>query len=104
MRFYKLGILFTIVLFFLSCSTTTSVSFLCNEEDLQIYVNDDYVGTGLVRYIVPKNVTTAVVECKKDGVTIYTKNYYIKGHNNELFDIIIPKSNTYSSDRQIHSK
>ena len=94
----------TFILLFVSCSSTTSVSFLCNKDDLQIYVNDDYVGTGLVHYVAPKDVTTANVECKKNGVTIFTRNYYIKGHNNELFDIIIPESNTYSSDRQFHSK
>ena len=92
------------MLFFLSCTSTTNISFLCNDEDLQIYVNDDYVGTGLVHYSAPKNVTTANVECKKDGITVYSRNYYIKGHNNELFDIIIPETKTYSTDRQIHSK
>ena len=87
-----------------SCASATSVSFLCENEDLQIYVNDQYLGTGLVRYTAPKGVTTAVVECKKDGITIYSKDYYIKGHNNTLFDIKVPDYNSYSSDRQIHSK
>lgn len=87
-----------------SCASSTSVSFLCEKEDLQIFVNNEYVGTGLVRYTAPKGITTAEVECKKNGITIYSKNYYIKGHNNALFDIKVPDYNTYSSDRQIHSK
>ena len=94
----------TILLAFSSCASTTSVSFLCDQEDLQIYVNDDYVGTGLVNYTAPRGVTTAEVECKKDGITVFSRNYYIKGHNRELFDIHIPQNNSYSSDRFIHSK
>ncbi len=93
-----------IILLLESCSSTTTVSFLCNQEDLQIYVNDDYVGTGLVQYTAPKGVTTAEVECKKDGITVFSRNYYIKGHNRDLFDIHIPQYNSYSSDRIIHSK
>lgn len=94
----------TLILIIESCSSTTTVSFLCNQEDVQIYVNDDYVGTGLVHYTAPKNVTTADVECKKDGITIFTRSYYIKGHNRELFDLNVPERMTYSSDTQIHSK
>lgn len=95
----------TIPLFvFSSCSTATSVSFLCNDRDIQIYVNDTYLGKELVTYTAPKGVTTADIECKRDGVTIFTKSIYIKGSNGRLFELTIPNYNTYSSDRQIHSK
>lgn len=87
-----------------SCASTISVGFLCKNEELHIYVNNEYVGTGLVKYVAPKGVSIAEVECKKDGLTVFTKNYYIKGHNNDLFDIIIPNYNSYSSDRLIRSK
>ena len=89
---------------FIGCASTTSVSFLCKQDNIQIYVNNEYVGNGLVRYTAPKGVTTAEVECKKDGITVFTKNFYIKGHNNVLFDLNIPEYNSYSSDKQIHSK
>lgn len=93
-----------VAMFLTACASAISVSFLCDDEDLQIYVNNQYVGKGLVRYTAPKDVTTAVVECKRDGITIYTKDYYIKGNNNALFDIKIPNNNSYSSDKQVHSK
>ena len=99
---FLFGSIFTLGI--MSCSTSTTVSFLCDQEDLQIFVNNEYVGTGLVSYTAPKEITTAEVECKKDGVTEFTKNYYIKGHNRELFDIKIPIENSYSSDKMIHSK
>lgn len=89
---------------FFACASPTSVSFLCDNEDLQIYVNNEYVGKGLVRYTAPKGITTAEVECKDNGVTVYSKTYYIKGYNNALFDIKVPQHNYYSSDRQFHSK
>ena len=102
---FCISIFFIVVsLTFTACASSTSVSFLCENEDLQIFVNDECVGKGLVRYTAPKGVTTADVECKKDGITIYSKSYYIKGYNNALFDIKVPNYNSYSSDRQIHSK
>lgn len=89
---------------FSSCSSSTTVSFLCNNRDLQIYVNDTYIGQELVTYTAPKGVTTADIQCKKDGITVYTKSIYIKGYNRHLFEINVPDNNSYSSDRQIHSK
>lgn len=92
------------ILLLLACNTMTTVSFLCQQEDLQIYVNQEYVGKGLVHYSAPKGINIAHVECKKDGITVYERTYNIKGANRILYDIHIPDHNTYSSDRQIHSK
>lgn len=89
---------------FESCGGLTSVSFLCDERDVQIYVNDNYVGEGLVSYTFPKAVTTAELVCKRNGNIVYTQTYSIKGRNNNLIEIQIPKDLFYSSDRQIHSK
>lgn len=97
-------VVFFLTVAFSSCSSSITVSFLCNNRDLQIYVNDTYVGQELVTYTAPKGVTTADIQCKKDGVTVYTKSIYIKGNNMRLFEINVPESNFYSSDRQIHSK
>lgn len=97
------------VVFFLamvstSCSSSTTVSFLCNNRDLQIYANDIYLGQELVTYTAPKGVSAVDIQCKKDGITIYTKNIYIKGNNKRLFEINVPSSMNYSSNSQIHSK
>lgn len=98
------AIVLFIAMAFSSCSSSTTVSFLCNNRDLQIYVNDTYIGKELVTYTAPKGITTADIQCKKDGITVYTKSIYIKGNNNQLFELNVPESNFYSSDRQIHSK
>ena len=104
MRHYRLFIFLVVIITFSACASTTTVNFLCKQDNIQIYVNDEYVGNGLVKYTAPKGVTTAEVECKRDGITIYSKSFYIKGQNNVLYDIIIPEYNSYSSDKQIHSK
>lgn len=92
------------VVMFFSCTTNTTISFLCNQDDVQIFVNDTYVGTGLVYYNAPQGVTTADVVCKKDGQTVFTRSYYIKGNNRKMFELNIPTVRTYSSDKFIHSK
>lgn len=87
-----------------SCAGGTSVSFFCKHDDLKIFVNGEELGVGLVNYVAPRGIKTAEVECRKDGITVYQRNYYIKGCNHRLFDINVISDNTYSSDRQIHSK
>lgn len=96
--------LFAVLSLLTTCAETKSVAFLCQQEDLQIYVNQEYVGTGLVYYKVPPNVRTAHVQCWKDGEIVYERNYDIRKSNRRLFDIHIPNYQTYSSDLQIHSK
>lgn len=97
--------LFAATILATSCSSTqTTVSFLNDDKDVQIYVNGEYVGTGLVSYTFPKEVTTADVECKRNGSVIFTRSYNIKGLNNRLLELNIPNDLFYSSDRQIKSK
>lgn len=89
----------------ISCgSTETSVSFLCNNHELEIYVDNNYVGQGLVSYTAPKGVQEVEVTCKKNGLPVYSKNYYIKGHNRQLFDLKVPNNVYYSNDRKKLSK
>lgn len=104
MKKIKTLISFIVGAMILTSCGATSVSFLCNRDDLEIYVNNEYVGKGMVTYTLPSQVTTAEVECKKDGITVFSRKYYVKGSNGKLFDINVPDNQTYSSDRQIHSK
>lgn len=94
----------TLVLFstFLgSCATSIPVSFLCNEQHIEIYVDEEYVGRGLVNYIVPKGTDYIKVSCRENGVEIYERNYYVKGKKNQLFELNIPKDYRYSSGQQV---
>ena len=100
-----IAFLFTTTFLAISCSSSqTTVSFINEDKDVQIFVNGEYVGTGLVRYTFPKEVTTADVECKRNGSVIFTRSYNIKGLNNMLLELNIPNELFYSTDRQTKSK
>ena len=87
-----------------SCVNTTTISFLCNENDAQIFVNDNYIGKGLATYTFPKEIATAEVICKQDGKVTYAQSFHIKGQNKRLIEINIPNNQFYSLDRHNHSK
>lgn len=100
----RLGILSTFMFVLVSCVSTTSVSFLCDNQDLEIYVNEEYVGKGLVTYTAPKHISVAEVCCKKGGVPVYTRSYNLRGLNRRLIDLKVPSSMGFSSESIIHSK
>lgn len=91
------AILVTMMLLFSSCSSSISISLLCDEPSVEIYVNDDYVGRGLVSYTSPKGQDEIRVSCRENGVEVYSRSFYIKGKNNQLFELTIPKDYKYSS-------
>lgn len=87
--------------FLVSCATSIPVSFLCNEQHIEIYIDEEYVGRGLVNYVVPKGTDYIKVSCRENGVEIYERNYYVKGKKNQLFELNIPKDYRYSSGQQV---
>ncbi len=86
---------------FSSCATNTPISLLCDEQHLEIYINEEYVGRGLINYVVPKGSNYINVSCRENGIEIYNRNYYVKGKKNQLFELNIPKDYHYSSGQQI---
>lgn len=87
-----------------SCVTSTPISLLCNEQHIEIYVDGEYVGQGLVNYVVPKGTEHITVSCKENGIDIYSRNYHVKGKKNQLFELNIPKDYRYSSEQQVKSQ
>ena len=69
MKTFKFIGLFITITIFISCATSIPISLLCNEQHIEIYVDEEYVGRGQVNYIVPKgtdyikvsNMATAVL-------------------------------------------
>ena len=82
---------------FASCGSTASVSLLCDEQHVELYVDDEYVGRGLVNYTVPKGQDEIRVSCREGGEEVYNRSYYVKGMKNQLIEITIPKDYRYSS-------
>ena len=54
MKTFKFIGLFITITIFISCATSIPISLLCNEQHIEIYVDEEYVGRGQVNYIVPK--------------------------------------------------
>lgn len=93
-----------LILCLCSCASTTPINFLCNEEHIEIYVDDEYVGRGLVHYIVPKNQDYVNVSCRQEGLEVYSRNFYVKGKKNQLLELNIPQDYRYSDDKVIKAR
>lgn len=104
MRIFKLVGLLIASTLFISCAANIPISFLCNEQHVEIYVDEEYIGQGLVNYIVPKGTDYIKVSCRENGIEIYNRNYYVKGKKNQLFELNIPKDYRYSSGQQVKSQ
>lgn len=100
-RLITTSLLVTLSMEFNSCATSTPISLLCNEQHIEIYINEEYVGRGQISYIVPKGTEYINVSCRENGIEIYNRNYYVKGKKNQLFELNIPKDYRYSSGQQI---
>ncbi len=100
-RFLTISLLVALSMGFSSCATNIPISLLCNEQHIEIYINEEYVGRGLINYVVPKGTDYINVSCKENGIEIYNRNYYVKGKKNQLFELNIPKDYRYSSGQQI---
>ena len=86
---------------FCSCASSIPISLLCDEQQIEIYIDGEYVGRGMVRYDVPKGIDYINVSCRNAGVEVYSRRLYVKGLKNRLFELTIPKDYRYSSGQQI---
>lgn len=84
-----------------SCATSIPINLSCNEQHIEIYVNDEYAGRGLIQYIIPKSNSYITVSCRENGIEIYSRKFYVKGKKNHIFELTIPKDYRYSSGQQI---
>lgn len=87
-----------------SCASSIPINLSCDEQHIEIYVDGEYVGRGLVHYIVPKGNDYVNVSCRENGIEIYSRNFYVKGKKNQLYELSIPKDYRYSSGQPIKSK
>ena len=69
MKTFKFIGLFITITIFISCATSIPISLLCNEQHIEIYVDEEYVGRGQVNYIVPKGTDYIKVSCRENGVS-----------------------------------
>lgn len=94
---------FLCMLFMCQCQSTTSISLLCNDPNIDIYVDDEYVGKNLVRYTPPTQLRSLRVEFKRNGESVLKRTIYIERKSkNKLYDLNVSENMKYSSSPIIH--
>lgn len=102
-RTYNAVIVITVVMIFFaasllsSCSSTKTLALSCQERQIEIYVNEEYLGRDLVYYTVPKGREYIEVSCREDGVELYHRRINVKSTKNTLIELQIPKNYKYST-------
>ena len=97
----KILLLFLLTLLFSSCKSYFPVTFLTNKTDIEIYVDDEYIGKNMVTYRVPNGVQEVTVRCFDGGREVLVRKVYVKGMKNRIIEINIPDDYKYS-DGQIY--
>lgn len=80
-----------------SCSSTKTIGLTCQDRQIEIYVDDEYLGRDLVYYTVPKNREYIVVSCRENGIEVYHRRINVKDRKETLIELQIPKNYKYSS-------
>lgn len=80
-----------------SCSSTKTIGLTCQERQIEIYVDDEYLGRDLVYYTVPKGRDYIEVSCRENGVEVYHRRINVRDRKGTLIELQIPKNYKYSS-------
>lgn len=78
-------------------SSAKTMSFMCKERQIEIYVDDEYLGRDLVHYTVPKGRESIEVSCRENGVEVYHRRIGVKEWAGRLIELQIPKNYRYST-------
>ena len=84
-------------LFLISCSSTKTIAFYCQERQIEIYVDEEYLGRDLVHYTVPKGREYVEVSCRENGLEVYNRKINVKDKTGNLIELQIPKNYKYSN-------
>lgn len=80
-----------------SCSSPKTFAFSCQERQIEIYVDDEYLGRDLVYYTVPKDRKYIEISCRDNGVEVYHRRINVDGRKGSLIELQIPKNYRYSN-------
>lgn len=80
-----------------SCSSTKTLELTCQERQIEIYVDDEYLGRDLVYYTVPKGREYIEVSCRENGIEVYHRRINVKDRKESLIELQIPKNYKYSN-------
>lgn len=91
------GLLAVFAASFCACSSTKTIGLSCQERQIEIYVDDEYLGRDLVYYTVPKGRQYIEVSCRESGIEVYHRRINVADRNGVLIELQIPKNYKYSS-------
>lgn len=80
-----------------SCSTPKTFALICQERQIEIYVDDQYLGRDLVYYTPTKGQEYIEISCRDNGIEVYHRRINVKNRNGNLIELQIPKNYKYSS-------
>lgn len=80
-----------------SCSTTKTIGLTCQERQIEIYVDDEFLGRDLVYYTIPKGRQYIEVSCRDNGVEVYHRTINVADKKGTLIELQIPKNYKYSN-------
>ncbi|MDE6091392.1 MAG: hypothetical protein K2G41_11945 [Duncaniella sp.] len=80
-----------------SCSSTKTIGFTCQERQIEIYVDDEYLGRDLVYYTVPKGREYIEVSCRDNGIEVFRRRISVNDSKGILIELQIPKNYKYST-------
>lgn len=93
---------FVLLFLLYSCNLQKQVVLYCQHPQIEIYVNDEYVGNDMV-YYKSSGEESIVVTAKIDGNEIYRRTIDLIGRKkNELIEIHIPEYYRYSNSRSTY--
>lgn len=57
---------------------------MCKERQIEIYVDDEYLGRDMVYYTVPKGRQYIEVSCREEGMEVYKRRINVENKNGKL--------------------
>lgn len=83
-----------------SCHVQRGLVLTCQDSQIEIYVDEKFVGREMVEYTIPKGQMYVVVSCRDNGIEVYSKKVYADDlKRGNLVELQIPKSLKYSNNR-----
>ena len=95
--FYKFIGIVAIFASLVSCKSYYAVTFFCEDATVEMYANDEYIGTNIATYYVPNGMRYVTIRCVENGKDVFTRKYYVKGIKNALITVSIPEYYRYSN-------
>lgn len=72
------------------------MSVLCNLSDVEIYIDGNYIGKGLVNYTVPHGTSVIEISCMYNGKEIAKRIAPVK--NKTLYEVYLSDDFLYSTN------